>query len=280
MSTDSAPKASNIDIAKHEFPALAARKASFRTLFKSTTLANAFATLTNPCACHVFCNMLKSLRRSREKHFEPPKTFRDRRFLTILTSKSLSRHSVVQIFRSSTSKSAPSVSVFKEFDFQICLAPPQRGAKFAGLNFQKWSEHAVWCLFFRRNRSSATAWCKFCRHLAQPVLRNSRISKLRKSPKTLLLRGHWVPASCNAGSPFSPPAGFFRKVWGGIFWQTTIFGVWAGLSSKGDSDDDEALVSPWVQCIGLSCLKIWNIETAKKVHDAKEETRSKHYTLE
>ena len=45
-------------------------------------------------------------------------------FLTILTSKSLSRHSVVQILRSSTSKSGPNM---------------QRGA------------------FFRRNRSRATA---------------------------------------------------------------------------------------------------------------------------
>ena len=99
---------------------------------KSTTPANIFATLTNSCACHILCNVSKSLRLPREKHFEPPKTSLDRQLLAILASKSLSRHSVVQIFLSSTSKSAPSMPVFKNFDFQIALAP-QRGANFGGI---------------------------------------------------------------------------------------------------------------------------------------------------
>ena len=77
-STDSASEASNIDIAKHENPAPARRNASFHTLFKSTTPANIFATLTNSCACHVFCNAPKSPRLPREKHFnlqKRPETF-------------------------------------------------------------------------------------------------------------------------------------------------------------------------------------------------------------
>ena len=98
--------------------------------------------LTNSCACHVFCNLSKCLRLPRENHFEPVKTSGDRQFLTILTSKSFSRAGVVQILRSSTSKSAPSMPRFNDCDFQIALAR-RRGANFAKLNFQKCSEHAT-----------------------------------------------------------------------------------------------------------------------------------------
>ena len=137
-STVSASEASNIDIAKHEILAPATRNASFQTLFKSPTPANVFATLTNSCACHVFCNVSKSLRLPRETHFEPQKTSRDRQFLTILTSESLSRAGVVQFLRSSTSKSPPKPSSFNDFDFQIALAR-RRGANFVDANFQKCS---------------------------------------------------------------------------------------------------------------------------------------------
>ena len=123
---------------QREIIAPATRNASFQTLLKSPTPANVFATLTNSCACHVFCNVSKSLRLPRETHFEPQKTSRDRQFLTILTSKSLSRAGVVQFLRSWTSKSAPNLSVFNDFDFQIALAR-RRGAIFAKLNFQKCS---------------------------------------------------------------------------------------------------------------------------------------------
>ena len=57
----------------------------------------------------------------------------------ILTSKSISRTGVVQILRSSTSKSAPGMPIFKNFDFQIALAR-RRGAIFKKLNFKKCSE--------------------------------------------------------------------------------------------------------------------------------------------
>ena len=59
--------------------------------------------------------------------------------LTILTSKSFWRAGVVQILATSTSKSAPNLSVFNDFDFQIVLAR-RRGANFADFNFQKCSE--------------------------------------------------------------------------------------------------------------------------------------------
>ena len=185
----------------HEILAPATRNASFRSLFKSPTPANVFATLTNSCACHAFWNVSNSLRLPREKHFEPqkvvrdpsvltiltskscwragvvqilvtstsksalapsvflrfwlpnrsraqawcnfwrlqlPKALRGSQFLTILTSKSCSRASVVQIFATSTSKSAPNLSVFNDFDFQIVLAR-RRGANFRDFNFQKCS---------------------------------------------------------------------------------------------------------------------------------------------
>ena len=112
---------------------------SFRSLFKSTTHANVFATLTNSCACHVFCNLSKSLRLPREKHFERQKASRAPGVLTVLTSKSISLAGVVQILRRSTSKSAPGMSVFNDFDFQIAIAR-RRGANFAELNFLKGSE--------------------------------------------------------------------------------------------------------------------------------------------
>ena len=57
-------------------------------------------------------------------------------------SKSLSHAGVVQILRSLTSKSAPNLSVFKDFDFQIALAR-RRGANFVDINFQKCFEPTV-----------------------------------------------------------------------------------------------------------------------------------------
>ena len=126
-STDSASEASNIDISKHKILAPATQNASFRSLFKSPAPANIFATLTNSCACHAFWNVSKSLRLPREKHFEPQKVVRDPGVLTILTSKSFSRAGVVQIFGTSSSKSALAPSVFNDFDFQTVLAR-RRGA--------------------------------------------------------------------------------------------------------------------------------------------------------
>ena len=52
--------------------------------------------------------------------------------LTVLTSKSRSRAGVVQILSRSTSKSAPGLPVFNDFDFQIALAR-RRGANFVDI---------------------------------------------------------------------------------------------------------------------------------------------------
>ena len=83
-------------------------------------------TYRNPCACHA------------KSTLNLKKMFRDPGVLTILTSKSFSRAGVVQILTASTSKSAPNLSVFNDFDFQIVLAR-RRGANFGDFNFQKCS---------------------------------------------------------------------------------------------------------------------------------------------
>ena len=121
----------------------------------------------NPCACHTkrivsdplqihhacqrFCNPHELLRLPRilqpveipapatRKPFWTSKNVPNPQFLTILTSKSLSRAGMVQILVSSTSKSAPNPRRFNDFDFRIALAR-RRGANFAKLNFKKCSE--------------------------------------------------------------------------------------------------------------------------------------------
>ena len=54
-----------------------------------------------------------------------------------------------------TSKSAPNPWVFYTFDLEMCFAP-QRRALFGHLNFQKWSEHGVFCAFWLANVLRAT----------------------------------------------------------------------------------------------------------------------------
>ena len=114
-------------------------KHHFGTSSNPPRLPTFSATLTNPCACHEFCNVSKSLRLPRETNFEPQKTSRAPGVLTILTSKSCWRAGVVQILATSTSKSAPRLSVFNDSDFQIVLAR-RRGSNFGDFNFQKCSE--------------------------------------------------------------------------------------------------------------------------------------------
>ena len=202
--------------------------------FSGRIFKHRFQRAQNSCACHAksilsdplqihhacqrFCNPHELLRLPRilqRVEIPAPATRKALRtsknaprhsvLMLILTSKSLSRHNVVQILLSRTSKRAPKPSIFKNFDFQIVLAPerganfaklnfqkcsepkcfhdfefqialaPWRDADFAELNFQKCSEHAGRRRFVRRNRSRATAWCKFRRHLAQPSLRTTSL---------------------------------------------------------------------------------------------------------
>ena len=66
--------------------------------------------------------------------------------LFVFTAKCASPHNGVHFFDISTSKSAPNLVCFVHFDLEMCFAP-QRRALFQHLNFQKWSEHGVFCTF-------------------------------------------------------------------------------------------------------------------------------------
>ena len=117
-------------------------------LHKPPTPANVLATLTNSCACHVFCNASKSLRLPREKQFEPPKVLRASGVLWC----------------------------FNDFGFQLDLAP-QRSANFAKFNFQKCSEPSAtaWCKFSAAQLAKVLRPCQFLtgsRSSATPVFGN------------------------------------------------------------------------------------------------------------
>ena len=85
--------------------------------------------------------------------------------LCILTWKCASRRNFAHFLNMSFSKSAPSMVCFVYFDLEMCFAP-QRRALFRHHNFEKWSEHAVFCAFWLGNvlraATSRTFWtCHF-----------------------------------------------------------------------------------------------------------------------
>ena len=89
----------------------------------------------------------------------------------ILTSKCASRHKGVHFFDISTSKSGPRMLCFVHVDFEICFAP-QRRALFRHLNFQNWSERAVFLAFSLANVLRATTACNFSTSQFQKVVRS------------------------------------------------------------------------------------------------------------
>ena len=80
--------------------------------------------------------------------------------LYIFTWKCASRHSGVQFFNISTSKSAPNLTCFVHFHLKMCFSP-QRRTIFRHLNFKKCSENVVFCTFSLENVLLATAACNF-----------------------------------------------------------------------------------------------------------------------
>ena len=76
------------------------------------------------------------------------------------TWKCASRHSGVQFFNISTSKSGPKLTCFVHFHFKMCFSP-QRRAIFQHLNFKKWSENVSFLAFSLENALLATAACNF-----------------------------------------------------------------------------------------------------------------------
>ena len=110
--------------------------------------------------------------------------------LYIFISKCASRHSGVQFFNISTSKSGPTLTCFVHFHFKMCFSP-QRRAIFQHLNFKKWSENVVFCTFSLENMLLATAACNFSTLQLQKVLRTWHV--LTFSLENVLL----ATAACN-----------------------------------------------------------------------------------
>ena len=69
-------------------------------------------------------------------------------------------HNGIYFFNISTSKSGPRPSVFSTFDLDMCFAPHRRALSWR-LNFQKWSEHGVFCTLWLGNVLRAITACNF-----------------------------------------------------------------------------------------------------------------------
>ena len=102
--------------------------------------------LQNPHVLLTFDKVHNPLRRPCKTTLQRPKVARTCGALYILTSKCVSGHNGVHFFDISTFKSGPSMGCFVHFDLEMCFAQ-QRRAPFRHLNFQKWSEHGVFCTF-------------------------------------------------------------------------------------------------------------------------------------
>ena len=118
----------------------------------------------------VFCtfwlqNVLRATTACTFSTSQLPKVVRHWCVKHILTSKCASRHNGVHFFDIATSKSGPRLWCFAH-----CFAP-QRRALFQHLNFQKWSEVAVFCTFWLQNALRATTACTFSTSQLPKVVR-------------------------------------------------------------------------------------------------------------
>ena len=82
-----------------------------------------------------------------------------------------SRHSGVQFFNISTSKSGPNLTCFVHFHLKMRFSLKRR-AIFQHLNFKKCSEPDMFCTFSLENVLLATAACNFSTSQLQKVLRD------------------------------------------------------------------------------------------------------------
>ena len=133
--------------------------------------------LQNPHVLLTFDKVHNPLRLPHKTTSKRPTVLRAPQLSALLTSKCASCHNGVHFFNISTSKSGPSMVCFVHFDLDMCFAPqrralfnistsksaprlrcfvhfdfemcfaPQRRALFQHFNFQKWSEHGVFCTF-------------------------------------------------------------------------------------------------------------------------------------
>ena len=185
----------------------------------------------------VFCtfwlgNVLRATTACTFSTSQLPKMVRAWCVLYILTWKCASRHNGVHFFDISTSKSGPRMVCFVHFDLEMCFAP-QRRALFRHRNFQKWSDHGVFCTFWLGNVLRAT------------TARTFSTSQLPKVVRTWGVLYCFVPfdlemcfapqrraifhRSCGQLAPhpplytrrFSEPT--FRPSWATNHWKNTVF---------------------------------------------------------
>ena len=103
------------------------------------------------------------------------------------------------------------------FDFDMCFAP-QRRALFRQLNFQKWSEHGVFCAFWLRHVLRATTACNFSSLIwpdgstPEPTFQPSRATN------------HWKTQCFATFPPFRASASsFFWLLWSSLFYSSFLF---------------------------------------------------------
>ena len=97
------------------------------------------------------------------------KVLRDCQFFNILTWKFASRHSGVQFFNISTSKSGPNLTCFVHFHLKMRFSPQRH------INFKKCSETVSFLAFLLANVLRATAACNFSISQLQKVVRSWHI---------------------------------------------------------------------------------------------------------
>ena len=202
-----------------------------------------------------------------------PKVVRHWGVLYILTSKCASRHNGVHFFDISTAKSGPELvcfafltwnvlrattactfstsqvpkvvctpSVFVHFDFEMCFAP-QRRALFPHLNFQKCSEHQVFCTILLGKCLGPQTACNF----------SSLLSPTNSWSDSLHLPGNGFPWF---SAPLNPPR------WGHDFSKLAF-------SSKGIQQSS---------AIPIISLPIFATQTVKAAKSCSPSKRSKSIT--
>ena len=127
-------------------------------------------------------------------------------------------------FDISTSKSGPRMVCFVHFDLEMCFAP-QRRALFRHRNFQKWSDHGVFCTFWLGNVLRATTACTFSTSQLPKVVRSWGVLYIltckcaSRHNGVQLFISHL--ASWLRTRRFSEPT--FRPSWATNHWKNTVF---------------------------------------------------------
>ena len=128
----------------------------------------------------------------------------------------------LHFFDISTSKSGPNMACFVHFDLEMCLTPQQR-ALFRHLNFQKWSEHGVFCTFWLGNVLRATTTCNFSFVMWPHGSAPAALAILLFDPPEPQIIGE---TQCFATFlPFRAPT--FSRAW--IFFLLTLSLLWSSL---------------------------------------------------